>query len=265
MRQILPGTGEGGSIFKRLRVHQKLPLPLAVSITPTYNIQMNDAIESIEPPGSADNLDLAYDLMRGVATYTASPVVNGLVRVLARHPEAEIGVAFNPKQVACKLWARDCLYTTLGGEFNRIWIVGGWYAIFAAMLLDDPRFLTKRIESFDLDPAVGDVASTLMSEWGAAFSAHTQNMYDLDYAAASPDLVVNTSCEHIVDLRGWLDLLPGGTNVLLQSNDYFAEPQHVGCAANLTEFAASAGLREVIYSGSLPQKKYTRFMLIGRV
>jgi hypothetical protein len=226
---------------------------------------MRNAIQSIDPPGSADKMDLAYDLMRGVAQYTSNPVIRGLTRVLARHPQAEIGVAFNPKQVSCKQWARDRLYTTLGGSFNRIWIVGGWYAIFAAMLLDDPRFTAHKIESFDLDPAAGDIARTLMSEWGASFNAHTRDMYELDYAAASPDLVVNTSCEHIADLRGWLDLLPRGTQVLLQSNDYFAEPQHIACAANLAEFVGAAGLREILYSGSLPQKKYTRFMLIGRV
>ena len=51
----------------------------------------------------------------------------------------------------------------------------------------------------------------------------------LDYARLGADLVVNTSCEHIADLRGWLDLLPKGTSVLLQSNDYFSEPTHINC------------------------------------
>ena len=226
---------------------------------------MSDAIQSIDPPSAADNRELAYDLLRGVAQYTNNPIIKGLVRVLSKHPEAEIGVAFNQKQVACKVWARDCLFTSLGGTFSKIWIVGGWYGVFAAMLLDDPRFAATCIESFDIDPAVEDVARTLLYGWGSTFSAHTQDMYDLDYSTAAPDLVVNTSCEHIAHLRGWLDLLPQGTNVLLQSNDYFSEPEHIGCFSNIEEFVSAAGLGQVIYSGSLPQKKYTRFMLIGRV
>ena len=70
-------------------------------------------------------------------------------------------------------------------------------------------------------------------------------MYELDYRSGAPDLVVNTSCEHIADVRGWLDLLPAGTRVLLQSNDYFAEPTHINCVASLEEFAGLAGLGDV--------------------
>ena len=56
------------------------------------------------------------------------------------------------------------------------------------------------------------------------------------------DLIVNTSCEHIADLRGWLDLLPKGTNVLLQSNDYFSEPTHINCVESVEAFERLAGL-----------------------
>lgn len=226
---------------------------------------MKNAIQSIPLPGPADERDLAYDLMRGAAQYTANPLLAGVVRVLAKHPGAAIGVAFNPKQVACKVWARDELFASAGGCFGNIWIVGGWYGVLAAMLFDDRRFRIGSIESFDMDPAVEDVARTLVGPEKAAFKASTLDMYALDYKGGQPDLVVNTSCEHIADLRGWLGLLPRGTLVLLQSNDYFAEPEHIGCAASLDEFSAAAGLCEVIYSGSLAQRKYTRFMLIGRV
>jgi hypothetical protein len=93
----------------------------------------------------------------------------------------------------------------------------------------------------------------------------TQDMYGIDYAALRADLVVNTACEHIADLRGWLALLPRGTKVLLQSNDYFSEPSHISCVENVGAFERLAGLSELRFSGSLQQKKYTRFMLIGAV
>ena len=88
-------------------------------------------------------------------------------------------------------------------------------------------------------------------------------MYTLDYRSR-PDLIVNTSCEHVGDVRGWLDRLPAGTAVLLQSNDYFAEPEHVNCMTSLSAFEAAARLKNVLYAGELTLKKYTRFMLIGR-
>ena len=114
-------------------------------------------------------------------------------------------------------------------------------------------------------PAVEAVANTLNRSAAQRFRAVTADMYALDYGGGAPDLVVNTSCEHIADVRGWLDLLPAGTRVLLQSNDYFAEPTHVNCVASLEEFQAMAGLADMRFAGALPQKKYTRFMLIGQV
>jgi hypothetical protein len=207
----------------------------------------------------------AFDLTRGIAAYHASPLIKGIARVIAKHPEAAIGNAFNHKQVACKVWARDRLFDVAGGRHDRVVIVGGWYGTLAGMLLEDPRFSIGAIESIDIDPAVGEVALTLNAHEPDRFAARTQDMYAVDYAGLGADLVINTSCEHIADLRGWLRLVPAGTRMLLQSNDYFAEPTHVSSVPSVEEFAAVAGLATVEFTGSLPQKKYTRFMLIGRV
>ena len=57
----------------------------------------------------ADERDLAFDLTRGIAAYTGSRLVAGLAKVISRHPDAVIGNAFNRKQIACKLWARERL------------------------------------------------------------------------------------------------------------------------------------------------------------
>lgn len=224
---------------------------------------MTDATQHHEP--SEDWREHAFDLARGIAAYSRSPLVAGLARVIAKHPDADVGNAFNHKQVACKMWARDSLYETAGGRFGEVWIVGGWYGVLAGMLLEDDRFSIGLVESSDIDPAVAAVASTLNRLHGDGFAAVTGDMYALDYGGRRPDLVVNTSCEHIADLNGWLSLLPEGTRVLLQSNDYFSEPTHIACVASLEAFRAQAGLSVVEFAGSLPQKRYTRFMLIGRV
>lgn len=214
---------------------------------------------------AADWREHAFDLTRGIATYCANPLVGGLARIIARHPGADIGNAFNHKQVGCKMWARDKLFESCGGRFENIWIVGGWYGVLAAMFFDDPRFEIAAIASIDMDPEVAGVAKTLNQPWKDRFQASTQDMYALDYAGGRPDLVINTSCEHIADLRAWLALLPGGTRVLLQSNDYFSEPTHISCVPSLEDFAKLADLRSLDFSGALPMKKYTRFMLIGSV
>ncbi len=227
-----------------------------------YNTCIMDATQ---PDTVADWHETAFDLTRGIAAYCGCSLVGGLAKVIARHPQADVGNAFNHQQVACKMWARDRLYESCGGRFANIWIVGGWYGVLAAMFFDDPRFDIDAIESIDIDPGVAEVAATLNDRWKDRFRAATADMYGLDYAGGAPNLVINTSCEHIADLRGWLGLLPSGMRVLLQSNDYFSEPTHIACVASLDEFEKLAGLREVAFSGELPMKKYTRFMLIGTV
>ena len=81
-------------------------------------------------------------------------------------------------------------------------ILGGWYGVLAAMLLEDPRFAIGSVESIDIDPAVAAVAETLNRDAGDRFRATTADMYAIDYARLGADLIVNTSCEHIADLRG---------------------------------------------------------------
>lgn len=215
------------------------------------------------PPSATDWRDSAFDLMRGVAAYTGSPLMKGLAGVLGKHPEADLGNAFNHKQIGSKMWARDSLYEALGGRLGKVVLLGGWYGILAAILFDDKRFEIGEIASYDIDPAVGPVAETLNREWADRFSAVTADMYALDYAALGASLIVNTSCEHIADLRAWLALLPKGSRVMLQSNDYFSEPTHINCVPTLEAFVDQAGLATLDFSGSLKMKKYTRFMLIG--
>jgi hypothetical protein len=210
--------------------------------------------------------DPAFDLMRGIAAYTGNSLIAALAETIAKFPAAAFDNAFNHKQIACKMWARDALFSALGGRHDRITVLGAWYGVFPALLFDDARFDIGEALSIDIDPAVAAVATTLnrkKAEEGR-FRAVTADMYELDYRSPSPGLVVNTSCEHIADLRAWLDRLAPGTPVLLQSNNYFAEPTHINCMESLEQFADATRLSMTDFAGSLPLKRYTRFMLIGR-
>jgi hypothetical protein len=91
-------------------------------------------------------------------------------------------------------------------------------------------------------------------------------MMAVDFATQSPapGLVINTSCEHLADVPGWLATLPKGLPLVLQSNDYVREPDHRSCVPSLDAFREQAGLSEVWFAGARPAKNYTRFMLIGR-
>ena len=103
------------------------------------------------PHAEEDWREHAFDLTRGIAAYSGSELVASLARVIAKHPQADVGNAFNHKQVACKMWARDKLFDSYGGRFDRIWVLGGWYGVLAAMLFEDDRFDIAAIDSIDID------------------------------------------------------------------------------------------------------------------
>ena len=210
--------------------------------------------------------DFTFDILRGLARYSGSDFIAALAEAVTRHPRHNISQALGHRQIACKMWLKDALFAALGGRFGTIWVVGGWYGVLPAMLFDDARFDIERIISFDIDPDCAPVAETLNAKAVKAghFAARTADMYGLDYSAAEgPDLIVNTSCEHIADLPGWLALIPERRKLVLQSNDYFSEPEHVNCVESLDAFVQQCGLACVDFRGELDMHKYTRFMLIG--
>lgn len=213
--------------------------------------------------------DALYDILRGVAALTGNPIVADLARLVGKGPPPELSIAFNHKQIGSKRWLVDALAQVMPAPDGPVWVLGAWYGVLGAMLLADDRLSIPRVVSVDIDPGCAAVAETLNHRHVASgrFEAVTADMTKLDYAGEEgkrPGLVVNTSCEHLADVPGWLAGLPKGLPLLLQSNDYYREPDHRSCVPSLEAFRAQAGLAETLFAGALPTKNYTRFMLIGR-
>lgn len=210
-----------------------------------------------------------HDILRGVAALTDDAVVGDLARLVGKGGRADISVAFNPKQIASKRWLIDVLAEILPRPDGPVWVLGAWHGVLGAMLLADARLSIPEVVSLDIDPDCAPVAETLNHRHVAAgrFRAVTADMMALDFArldGGRPGLVINTSCEHLADVPGWLAGLPAGLPLLLQSNDYVREPDHRSCVPTLAAFEAQAGLSELWFAGALPTRNYTRFMLIGR-
>lgn len=212
--------------------------------------------------------DAFYDILRGVAALTGNRVVGDLAKLVGDGMPPDLWVAFNHKQIASKRWLVDVLAETMPRPDGPIWVLGAWYGVLGAMLLDDERLKVGEIVSLDIDPGCAPVAERLNRRHvgDGRFRTITADMMGLDFASqpVAPGLVINTSCEHLDDVPGWLASLPPGLPLLLQSNNYVREPDHRSCVACLETFKAQADLSELLYAGALPQKNYTRFMLIGR-
>ncbi|HEV2510618.1 class I SAM-dependent methyltransferase [Bosea sp. (in: a-proteobacteria)] len=210
-----------------------------------------------------------HDILRGVAALTDDAIVADLARLVGKGVRADISIAFNPKQIASKRWLVETLAQVLPKPGGPVWVLGAWHGVLGAMLLADERLAIPQLVSLDIDPDCAPIAEILNHRHVAAgcFRAQTADMMELDFERGEggwPGLVINTSCEHLDDVPGWISSLPAGLPLLLQSNDYFREPDHRSCVPSLDAFKAQAGLSELWFAGALPSKNYTRFMLIGR-
>jgi hypothetical protein len=211
------------------------------------------------------SLEQVHDLMRGTAALTGSGLLADLAEALPHLRPEEISIAFNPKQIASKRWLLDSLHEALGGHVGEVTVVGGWIGVLSAMLLHDARFSPTRVTSLDIDPACEPSALALNRRFMQAgrFQAVTGDMHTTAIASGSGHLVINTSAEHIPDPGAWVSGLSSGTKVAVQSNNYRAIPEHISCVDSAEELAQRLDLATVAFAGALPQRRYTRFMVIG--
>ncbi len=209
-----------------------------------------------------------YEMLMGLSQLTGSALLADVAKVMGDLMPAGMSNALNPKQIRSKIWLVDEVLRHAGGVHGEVVVMGGWHGVLSALLLNDPRFSLRSVTSLDIDPGCAPVAMLLNRRFVAEgrFRAVTADMHRPGSAIpplGEGSLVINTSCEHIPDVRGWLATLPPGQLVALQSNDYRAVPEHVSCFDSAEAFAAAAGLGRTLFMGALPSRRYTRFMLIG--
>ena len=208
------------------------------------------------------------DMLDGLAVHLQRPLLADLSLTISRLQPPGLGYALNANQVRGKKWLIDTLAALGRTRFERVLVLGGWYAVLPALLLDDPRFDLRLVTSLDVDPGCQPVAESLNRSHVAAgrFRAVTADMLDFDYAAApggQPDLIVNTSCEHLPEPGRWLAGTPPDTLLVLQSNDYSDCDEHLSCVADESAFQLQMPLARPLFSGARRMKRYTRVMQIG--
>jgi len=167
-------------------------------------------------------------------------------------------------QIKSKIWLIDNLINYISPINNNIVIHGGWNGVLASLLFQSSIKLEKII-SIDINPACKEIAETMnkIEEITGRFRAVTSDMAEYTYDF-NPDIVINTSCEHITQetYEIWLSKVPFNSIIVLQSNDYFDLEEHIRCAKNLEEFIDQSKIK-IIRSDILQLPKYSRFMLIG--
>jgi hypothetical protein len=164
-------------------------------------------------------------------------------------------------QIRSKSWLVNELTNHTKIKSPNIFIFGGWYGVLAQFLSE--QYKTANIVSVDIDPICKEYGTRLaLSTDNILFL--TMNMKYFTYGE-TPDVVINTSTEHITQetFDTWLNNIPMGTLTVLQGNDFYSCHDHIRCTNSLEEFNSINPLRKILYSNELPCYGYKRFMTIG--
>ena len=180
--------------------------------------------------------------------------------------------AFSSGQLGSKIWLCDELEKiSLPSKLN-IYIYGGWYGILSLLLLSRNTLSINSVRSFDIDPSCQPVADLINENWvwrEWQFKAFTDdcNLLDIntDKYGEKPNLIINTSAEHMGSLQ-WFQNLPSGMTVAIQSNDMHHD-NHPAGNSDLSDFNSTYPMQQTLFLDQLEFDyttwKFSRFMKIG--
>ena len=168
-------------------------------------------------------------------------------------------------QTASKLWVVDEVSKFLEFRDKSICVFGGWVGLLCRFFIDLAG--TKSIANVEIDGSLEKINQCVMSGHQDKFQFIHSDMYEFPYDDKQFDVYVNTSGEHIESLKDWIEMIPKGKIVCIQSNDYFSHPQHINCVNNVEELEAhalsAANVKDVVYRGTMKLPIYNRFMIIA--
>jgi hypothetical protein len=178
-----------------------------------------------------------------------------------------LSVALNRDQISSKLWLIEHLAASTSLLESRLLVIGGWYGIFPLLLQCLYTSHEIRMDLIDCDQLACEVAASLLQGIVEGITVTCKNACEVDYEEFRRErhtIVVNTICEHMSDFSDWLQLVPKGQGVALQSNNHWGCSEHVNCVASLEAFESQVSLSQLYFRGTLPLENFMRFMLIGR-
>jgi hypothetical protein len=200
-----------------------------------------------------------------------------------KYPEQNWKDALSKYQIKSKRWLVHELSEHVGNSFDQIYVLGGWLGVLP-FLLRSEGMIINQIFNFDIDEGVLEPSCFINhyyeSQKPMSYLARKLDAYKLNYEDdkilidphnpqgdtidGKPDLIINTICEHLSDYHNWVQRIPFGVPVVLQSNNMFGIDDHVNCVGSLEEFVAECQLSDIQFSGTLDLgDTWKRFMIIG--
>lgn len=179
--------------------------------------------------------------------------------------------SMNRSQLESKLWIVSEL-SELSLFPKSVVLLGGWYANFMAPLLFQHG--VSYITNFDLDPDVKKLSYKFNKSCkdDETYKCYLTNVmfepvFNIKYKS-KPDMIINTSCEHMFPMTRFKKLNRGFFNdvvYVLQSTNEDKYEDHINCVSGPEELAEQAEFVDVMYSGTKTlDNGMERFMVIGR-
>ena len=173
-------------------------------------------------------------------------------------------------QWKAKTWLMENLSLINDKEEPEVWVLGSWYGSVIVPLIMHYIPDIKKLHLFDYDPEAIDICYKLHDRWNHKIERyHADINFEIDKLKSyknQPDIVINTSCEHMWNMR---DLLLEDNEILyaFQSNNFTPEAAHINCPNDLKSFNKQVGLNHIEFEGEMPfhdhNDNYKRFMIIG--
>jgi hypothetical protein len=220
-----------------------------------------------------DDLVRHKDVARYMQNCVEGEWIWAISQWINKHEDVDLNDHFSRGQMRSKMWMVDELRKIVDGNIGEVILYGGWFSTISWFFLKHMN--ATRVVSVDIDPATVPIAQdfndTYNHEDKSVFTAvaadvnsivydHTRNT-TVNNVTICPNIVVNTSCEHMND--EWFDNLPVGQFVVLQTNNYFENPQHVNCVESVEAAKEKYKFETLFYAGELDTYLYKRYMLIG--
>ena len=163
---------------------------------------------------------------------------------------------FWDSQIQSKQWLLDHIDRTS----QTICIFGGWYGVLAQFIANKNPY--AYIVTTDIDESCGDVFRQINVSDNIYHK--TWDMRDGIPNSLVPDLVINTSSEHVDQdtYDEWWASIPNGTKYIVQGNN-LEIPEHIRIADNLVDFLRINRIDDSEYSGMIKCGHFYRFMAVG--
>lgn len=172
-----------------------------------------------------------------------------------------LATVFSKSQIFSKLWMADTL-NKYKLSFDNILLIGGWLTHHSFFLKD---LEYKNLYSIDPDAGINPLVK-IMNPSAHVCNKNMEDSFDANNniifndSILNPDLVINTSAEHMNNV--WFEKLKPGTTVLLQSNSS-PEYEHINYCENFGVFLKKYPLSTVYFRGETSFPSYKRYMIYG--